>query len=645
MTAPRRRRNPDMSGGLSWLARLWLLILGMLFGWVGAAWAAGQPDTPSSPDGEFISERAFWKDLDGQADFATARTQTYTPYRGVLSRGYTDSAHWIRLTLVASEQPLVLIIRPNWLDELTLYDPDKTGEPVTVGDQHLPQTGVLSGLGNAFILPAGDGTRQVWLRLQSTSAHLLTINAVALDQVAQIRSRQVMWHTLYASTLVLILAVLVVLWWSHPDRLLGAFLLRHVFYILYGVSYLGIPAQVFADWGSPAFFDQLFSWSVVWVVLAAIPFDILFLSGYKPQKHLLLLLKSLLLVSAGLVLLMLAGYTHLALQINALMLLLGAVVLMLAALSCRSKSDAAQIVSRNWMLLYYALLSGSLILALSNLQGWTPSSEWTLYGLILHGLVSGLTMGGILIARAQGMAKRHQKMTLELRLAEENAQYEKWRRQEQSKFLNMLTHEIKTPLAVIALALGTKNKREENLHRAGEAVRDMKAIIDRCLQADQLGELGHTLSHSDLDILTLIRQIAPTIPDLDARLQVDATGTPPAISTDPQLLQIVLTNLLHNAVRYSATDTPVQVAIYAQRRAQQDGFAVRVSNLPGLAGWPDAAQLFNKHYRASGAQSLSGSGLGLFLSRQLAQTLGGSLDYQPNERQIAFLLWMPIRPA
>lgn len=71
---------------------------------------------------------------------------------------------------------------------------------------------------------------------------------------------------------------------------------------------------------------------------------------------------------------------------------------------------------------------------------------------------------------------------------------------------------------------------------------------------------------------------------------------------------------------------------------------MRVRNTPGLAGWPDEARLFEKYYRSTGAQRDSGSGLGLFLSRQLAQSLGGSLDYTPGPHHVEFTLWIPLSP-
>ena len=125
---------------------------------------------------------------------------------------------------------------------------------------------------------------------------------------------------------------------------------------------------------------------------------------------------------------------------------------------------------------------------------------------------------------------------------------------------------------------------------------------------------------------------------------LQAQAALPHLLTDLQLLHIVLSNLLDNARRYSDPLTPITVTVSQARHEDRSGMRICVSNTPGLAGWPDAQQVFSKYYRASGAQSDSGSGLGLFLARQLVQTLRGTLSYVPTLQRVEFVLWLPLSP-
>lgn len=618
--------------GFAWL----LQVLALWAALVLSAW--GQPH-------EYILARAYWQDPSAQATFETARHQAYIPYDNVLNRGYTDAVHWVRLSLAANDQPLGLRITPAWLDSIMLFDPASTSPAITVGDRHPIHHDAVPGLGHSFELPASPSQRYVWLRLETTSSHLLDVQAIPLEQVGQASSQQIVAAALYASVLALILFVLFSIWWVQRDKVLGLYLMRHAVYTYYGAAYLGLPTLLLSTWWPPAFFDMAFSASAIALAPLGIWFDTTLLSRYRPNKTLIRLLKTLGLVGLGVLGMFLAGFTREALQANVLVLMAATVVMTLTALSCQPAASTEQIMPKKIMVTYYLLIFSSLLIGLVNVLGWVPVQSWSQHALIVHGLVSGLMMAGILLVRAQRLANESRQMTWQLQKAGQEIALEQRRRQEQSQFLHMLMHELKTPLTVVSLALGTQNHRKENLEHASRAIQDMKAIIDRCVQADQLGELALPQHQQTLDIFELIQQKTQDSPLWVQRLRIQLPGQLPLLQTDQQLLQIILNNLLDNANRYSDPLTDVTVRLQEEKREGQHGLSVRVRNTPGMAGWPDERQLFSKYYRAVGAQRESGSGLGLFLSRQLAQSLGGSLDYTPSAQLVEFTLWLPLSPA
>ncbi len=625
---PLRRGKSAWTSGFLWL-------------WLTVSPIATRAETTPSP----VLQQAYWQDISAEATLEEARRQTLIPYKGILSRGYSGSAHWIRLTVAPSEEPLGLRITPAWLDSITLYDLAEPQNPITVGDRHPVVHNTLPGLGHSFTLPASQKPRDIWLRLKTSSAHWLNAQVLPLDQVPQAATRQIIWAALYTAVLLLILFVLFAIWWTQRERVLGTYLLRHAAYTCYGSAYLGLPTLLLSDWLPASFFDQAFSLIAVLMLPLSILFDHSFLAGYSPRKPWLAALKLMGLSGAGVVLVMLSGHTRLALELNAYVLMAGVTVILLTALSCQSTPDVEQIMPKRVMVSYYALIFSSLLIGLANVLGWLEAREWTPYALIVHGLISGLMMAAILFVRAQRLARKSQQVSWQLQKARQDMELEQRRRHEQSQFLHMLMHELKTPLSIVTLALGTKNNREENLEHASRAIQDMKAIIDRCVQADQVGQLTLVQHRQAVDLPNLIQQLGHQIPGLAPRLHLNVTPGLPSLQADQQLLQIVLNNLLDNANRYSDPLTLVTVSVQAQAQRGQSGLSLRVGNTPGLAGWPDEQKLFDKYYRAVGAQRESGSGLGLFLSRQLTQTLGGTLDYAPNQQQVEFVLWIPQSPA
>lgn len=624
-----------------WLRRVWLsgLVLAGCLATSAAAWAASQ--TP------LILSSAYWEDSTGMATLKDAQAQTYTPYEGLFNRGYSDSTHWIRLTLAASDTPIGLRLNPTWVDEITLFDPAQPGLLMTAGDRH-PQ-GVQQAeqiLGYTFVLPGSARPRELLVRLRSTSAHRLLVQALPEHDLPSAHTRAMAWTALYAAVLLLMLLALVSVWWVQRERVLGVYLIRHGLYTFYALSYLGLPALLLpADTAPPGWLDMAFSLSVAATLPIGLWFDITLLSTYRPQRHLLTTLKVLAWASLCTTALLLAGEARLAMALTVQGLMLSALLVFASAVSTRPQASVERLMPKKIMLVYYALILSSLLIGLLGVVGWKQPQTWSHYLLILHGLVSGLFMTVILFVRGQRQHSHAQQMSWQLQKTQQEMELEQRRRQEQSQFLHMLMHELKTPLSIVSLALGTKTHREENLEHASRAIQDMKAIIDRCVQADQVGQLTLVQHRQPVDVPGLIRQIGQHIPGLTARLHLNATPGLPLQNADQQLLQIVLTNLLDNAARYSDPLTPVTVSVQAQARQGQDGLCVRVANTPGLAGWPDEHKLFDKYYRAVGAQRDSGSGLGLFLSRQLAQSLGGSLDYAPSSHQVEFVLWIPPSPA
>ena len=84
------------------------------------------------------------------------------------------------------------------------------------------------------------------------------------------------------------------------------------------------------------------------------------------------------------------------------------------------------------------------------------------------------------------------------------------------------------------------------------------------------------------------------------------------------------------------------ITLKVQPRADgRVGLCLGVCNVPGSAGRPEADKVFAKYYRSAAAQRQSGTGLGLFLSHNLAQHIGADLRYLPSETHICFELWLP----
>jgi signal transduction histidine kinase len=214
------------------------------------------------------------------------------------------------------------------------------------------------------------------------------------------------------------------------------------------------------------------------------------------------------------------------------------------------------------------------------------------------------------------------------------------RRDEQDRFLSMLSHELKTPLATIAMTLGSAPFPDAIRQRVARSVDSMNAIIERCVQSDRIayGRVGVTLEACDVVALVDDIRVACTEPQ---RVVVAHGDIPPA-RTDRQLFSVIVSNLIDNALKYGAPGAVIQVAVEPVAQHGKPGLRVAVSNPVGTAGMPDPKRVFNKYYRALSAQGKVGSGLGLHIAQGFARKIGGRLRYIPMADQVNFELWIPV---
>lgn len=229
----------------------------------------------------------------------------------------------------------------------------------------------------------------------------------------------------------------------------------------------------------------------------------------------------------------------------------------------------------------------------------------------------------------------------------------------QQLFISMLVHEIKTPLTVVQLgasALVKKDIAPERKQawdvRMHTAINSMVHILDNCSQADRYegGVMAVSLSHILLtDTLGLVMGQAWVHSSAQSellQLRIEKPIDDLRLHSDASYFQIILNNLLSNALKYSAQGSPVvlQVSQYTSGQGMPM-VQLAVSNVKGPAGHPDPAKVFERYYRSPNASSISGTGLGLWLSQQLASRLGTKIQLSLEAEQVVFWFTLPVDSA
>ena len=213
-------------------------------------------------------------------------------------------------------------------------------------------------------------------------------------------------------------------------------------------------------------------------------------------------------------------------------------------------------------------------------------------------------------------------------------------RRSMENFLSTVTHELKTPIAGMKALLQTlasrpvsDEKRRQILELGLRESARLQHLVENVLAAHRLDRKGMAIRLQPVDLrpalerrLETRRQIFPTVRD-GLSLECPESVT---VTADPEALGIILDNLLDNAVKYSPHEPHIQVSV----RADGSRAVVTVKD-NGIGIEPDEiGNIFGRFYRAtqSDVKAIKGTGLGLFIARNLAVAIGGELTASSEGR-------------
>lgn len=600
---------------------------------------------------DHIAQRSYWQDASGQMTWPEVQTQNFTPFTDVLSLGYTSSAVWmkVRITPPKSGQnndKLILRIRPVYLDDIRLYDPlDTRGMQRVTGDQTNFGDEEYKSLTYTFVIPAGDEPRDVWLRLKTTSTTLHVAEALTMDDMLASEFRMILSYCVVLGLLFLFTILVFINWLNHRDRLYIAFILRNTVSLLYTASFFGFPRYFLGGVIDAKYLDMGFTSLVIAATGISIWYEKQFMKDYALRRWARVCIHALLACSACALTLLLAGKVQWALQFNMALNGVTALVFLFVSFFIDDKRRTANVhpnlLNKKWIITYYASITALLVTSVTQQLGLIDGYEFLIDLIPMYAVMSGLMITILMQLRARQLSLSHLQFAKDLLLSTQQTKLEKIRREEQSQLLTMLMHEIKNPLAVIDLAQqGTSDLNAKDY--VARNVTIIKNILDRCLSVDRMA-----LGKLDVQMQTVF--VEDFLHDLQSqygadssRIEITNDASMHAIQTDYQCLQIVMNNLIDNALRYGDPVQNVTLSVHVQSNPSGlPGVLLSVANKPGLAAWPDPTKVFQKYYRSSGAQSLSGTGLGLFLVASLVTLLGGFCRYAPDDTHVRFELWLP----
>ena len=579
-----------------------------------------------------------------------------------LNAGYNSPVVWLRFKVpqpTSGNEPVWLLGDPPFLDSVVLYQEDEaTGVWLAQrsGD-HVPARFKPALRQHLFKLETG---KWALLRIQTTSAMQFWGDIFPTSQTlgAQLAANEITMGLYFGATTALLLAI-----WAaagifrtynlYALAALGTFSAIHVFNVR-GYANLWIP-ESWTVWSSHAVGIGAFGMAatVAWQIREQLTRDTQYL---RTDRALLVLIAINVL---GIVSVPLGFYGTVA-WVN-LASLVGSDIV--AATLCLIAIRKRQRRTQHALLLtaYLAHLVGSMptTAVLIGLIHWKLdiTSIWQFQTFIFTALIAGAVFVGLVLRFRQSekskdkaiasLAKSEHELedkieqrTRELSLAQIRLKHalesERELRCEQRQFFQMISHEFRTPLAVVDSAaaeqqsfpsseLSTQTDRAKQIRRA---CRRLSSLVDSCLISERLDSAGFALHVAPANVSAMLEHAAQLVHwSPRHRLHLFMESAPTEWVCDETLVRIALSNLVDNAVKHAS-----EGEIFVAARKNEAGLLeISVADEGSGMSLEVMSRIFQQFEQGNRTDQNKGFGLGLWVSRRVARLHGGDVTVESQQ--------------
>lgn len=212
---------------------------------------------------------------------------------------------------------------------------------------------------------------------------------------------------------------------------------------------------------------------------------------------------------------------------------------------------------------------------------------------------------------------------------------EKELNQLKSRFISMVSHEFRTPIATIASSADlllhysdrmSEDRKKEHLERIRNTVSQMVGMLDDVLTIGRQQAMGMSFNPTTVNVDSTLRNLLDRYKQLGPNHTFRYSNANDAVSiqVDERLFQLILDNLISNAVKYSPNGSEIHIKVFEN----VSELVIQIEDEGVGIPQQDKARLFEPFHRAANVGSISGTGLGLAIVKQAMDQHGGTIAVQ-----------------
>jgi signal transduction histidine kinase len=568
-----------------------------------------------------------------------------------LQLGFTSSTVWLRLQVdrhphaartwwLVFDQPLLDLIRVYVPADDGTYHERRGGIYLPFGAREI----VSRRPAFAVDLPA-DGPQAIYIRLNSRNSMSTGIQLIQPAEFSALTTREALAFGAFFGFYALTLLCYLLFWYWTREVVSGLYLLYLLFGAVSAALSTGYPQrQLLPDLPLS---DVALVIPLGGILVSGMLFGIQILGVRKaaPRSATLLMLAACAITGAGFIAMMTDHITTALVTLEIGLLLSMTTLTAIAIVRALHRNPSA------W--LYLAAFSvmhvGTALRFLRDL-GLTPINAWSENGLYIGITLHILIMSIAIFWRYDQLRRDKDQAQAAALEADLRALAERHAHREQREFMAMVSHEFRSPLAIIDVTVQNLiySTREENDSRVPRyakiqrAAERLSVLMNTYLSAERLEDRNDPPSMRTCDLTQLLSSVLLDIDTTngpEVKLEIDSLD--PQFACDPDSLRILMTNLLENARRHSRIDQPVTLRVSG--RAPD---ALEVSVIDQGEGIPpdELPRLFQRFFRGRGAQRHPGAGLGLYLCQRIVRQHGGDIKvFSELGKGTEFKVWLPKR--